>query len=314
MGFNRNPFRHITYASADLARVRTTTEMTIADRALTVIAGPRGVGKTHAVTAALPNGAQIVRVLAPDKERLRVGAIEDAMIYDLAPSESPKRSKEGRARQVRRILGEAAQRGPVVVVIEEAHALHSATLRSLKRLRELAWMGKSPLFSCLLIGQRDMLSGAGLDELKLRSDVIWCSGLSAAEAEDYARNTVGRVFEDDAVTAVANAQAARNYLELQAALVAAMGHAAAEGRRVVQLHDVYQAIGAGLRELAKALGVTQAEIARQTGLSPTQVTRVLSNEREQPEHRAAIADVLERYRPGAKAAAAEPAPRQAAAS
>jgi len=68
-------------------------------------------------------------------------------------------------------------------------------------------------------------------------------GLSANEARQYVEDTVGSVFEDAAVDALAG-RGIRNYLDMQEAVIRVMGRAWAEGRDKVQKEDVDAVFGA----------------------------------------------------------------------
>jgi len=170
------------------------------------------------------------------------------MILELS-DEKPKRGKGIRLRQLRKILGEATMSQRVVVVIEEGHALHRMTLRALKRLRELSWMGKSELFSIILIGQSDPMQKAGVSEVRLRSDSLHMQGLMWDEVDGYIRDTVGQVFEEGAIKAIIQLPESRNYLDLQHLLVRLMGQTLAEGRKTVTAEDVREVLGIKTRKM-----------------------------------------------------------------
>jgi type II secretory pathway predicted ATPase ExeA len=298
----------LCHKTGDLEKVSITVNGAIANKSFASIIGPRGVGKSSAVAGALPTNAQVVLPLTLDRERLRIGAIEDAIVYDLS-SESPKRSAEARTRQIRPILGEAAKKGPVVLVIEEAHRMHSSTIRALKSLAELKWMGRGPLLSIVLIGQKDPLAMPSMEEVALRANKgrLVMAGLSGAEAMAYIRATVGGVWSDEAITAIATSKMARNFLDLQDALIMAMDQALAEGRKNVELSDVFHATGVGLKEMLEKAGIAQAEIARSIGKSASETHRIITGERENPEAKERIRRLLEERAGKGKAASAEPA-------
>lgn len=295
------------FNSRDTENVGIALKGAINNKGIASVIGPRGVGKSSAVAAALPGHAKIVTPLAPDRERLRIGAVLDAIIYDLS-KESPKQSAEARTRQVRPILGEAGREGPVVLVIEESHRIHHSTLRALKSLSELKWMGRGPLLSIVLIGQKDPLALPSLEEVELRAKKgrVVMAGLSEAEATDYIKSTVGAAWEPDAVAAVAATKAARNYLDLQDALIAAMDQALAEGRKRVELSDVFHATGEGLKEMLRQSGLSLAEVGKAVGKSKSEVSRIVDGERENPEAKARIQKLLAE-RAGKPAQAEEPA-------
>jgi type II secretory pathway predicted ATPase ExeA len=306
--FSKNPFPSARLDSVDLDNVKTCVEMALEEKGLLSIIGPRGAGKSKSIALALPPNAQIVQPLTADRERMRIGAIEDSIVYDLS-KDAPRRSAEARSRQIRPILGEAAQRGPVVLIIEEAHRLHHQTLRALKSLHELKWLGRGPLLTILLIGQKDPLALPSLEEVAKRCNRVKMSGLSEREATSYIEGTVGRVWTQEAASALAANQAARNYLDLQEAIFGAMDQALSEGRKTVELSDVYHATGGGLKEMAEQLGVTLKEIGNAIGKDKRQAQRIMSGERNDPEARERIKALLDNKRLGGKGEA-EPAREQ----
>lgn len=237
-GFKRDPFAGFRMDTADGSRVRRLVDMAVAGNLMVSLVGERGAGKTESINAGLKQArCRIVRPLSADRNRLIISDVEQAMIYDLS-DEIPKRTKEVRIRQLRPILGNAGRSAPVAVVIEEAHRVHPLTLRALKVLRELEWMGKANLFSVILIGQSDPLGRPGMSEVSLRADVVRMMGLSSGEAADYLRQTVGGVCDEDALAAMATTG---NYLDLQATAITAMARALADGRRTVTAADASDA-------------------------------------------------------------------------
>ncbi|MBE0598973.1 MAG: AAA family ATPase [Desulfuromonadales bacterium] len=237
-GYNRDPFEGTWMETADQARLKRVLAMSVQSRGMVAVAGDRGIGKTEAVRTALDAmNAKLVMVRPADKERLLISDIEQEMIFALS-DEHPRRGKVIRTQQLRRVLGEASRKNEVVLVIEEAHRLHSQTLRSLKTLRELDWMGKTKLFSVVLVGQSNPTNKAGLAEVRLRSDCIQLQGLSSQEAASYVRGTVGAVFAETALFEVLRQPRISNFLDLQHLLITAMGRALAAGREKVEPQDL----------------------------------------------------------------------------
>ncbi|MCX8015329.1 MAG: AAA family ATPase [candidate division WOR-3 bacterium] len=101
------------------------------------IIGEIGIGKTIATIDALAQfeelGHNIIWCRQLDKENLKIGIIVSAMIRHF--SELPRKDIDARTEQLRRLLGNAyANDQKTILVIDESHALHHSTLRSLKRL------------------------------------------------------------------------------------------------------------------------------------------------------------------------------------
>lgn len=237
-GFDRNPFRGQVMETADMARVRRILKMAVADRALISIVGDRGIGKSVAVIETLKQMQTLtVKTWAVDKKRLLISDIEYALLHDLT-EEPPKRMKEVRSLQLRRVLGENSRNRDIVLVIEEAHTMHHMTLRALKALRELAWAGQKELLSVVLIGQSDAMSRAGLSEVRLRSDTVRMGGLTPAECTRYTGDTLGEIVHPEAREKIAAIPECRNYLDLQSLLIRAMAQAMAAGRSEVLPEDI----------------------------------------------------------------------------
>ena len=237
-GFKRDPFKAVDFETADRARIRRIVSMAVADNAMLAVVGMRGMGKTRSAVDAIRRlGLQPVVIDFPDQGRLLIGDIERTLVMELS-DETPRRSKDARKPQLRRILGEASRQRKIVVVIEEAHRIHPMTLRALKTLRTLDWMGQQELFTVVLLGQSDPLHKRGVSEVRLRADSVQMQGLTAKEAGDYIRAAVGGIFKEKAVAAVTRLAGCRNFLELQSILVRLMGRAMVEGRSKVDKADV----------------------------------------------------------------------------
>ena len=251
LGYKRDPFFGAQYRTGDMVRTERILTMAVESRAMVGIVGERGIGKSEAVKAALKKMAvRIVPVERLDKEGLTIGDIRAAMILDLS-AENMKRGGETSSRQLRRIVGEAANKTPkqpIVVMIEEAQRIKPNTLRSLKSLREMEWLGERELFTIVLVAQSNPMNRPGVSEVGLRSDIVRMQGLSADEAAGYVAVTIGKHFEEPALSALSDLPAARNYLELQALCVQLLNIALADGRDQVNVQDVKQIAGAAQAE------------------------------------------------------------------
>jgi len=245
LGYKADPLSKARFETSDGMRVRRILTMAVESRAMVSIIGERGIGKTEAINTALDRiGVKRVNVERAQRERLTIADIETAIILDLS-DESPKRSGETRSRQLRRIVGEASRKQRVVVCIEEAQRLHSSTLRSLKTLREIEWMGERELFTVVLIGQSDPMNRAGVSEVRLRTDCVRMQGLTIGEAGGYVNQTTGKHFDPAAIDALAELPQARNYLELQGVVVDLLSHALTDGREIVSADDVRALFASG---------------------------------------------------------------------
>ncbi|OPY17089.1 MAG: hypothetical protein A4E74_01532 [Syntrophus sp. PtaB.Bin075] len=90
-----------------------------------------------------------------DKTRVNAASICDAIIMDLS-EQRPRMKLEDKTRQVHRLLLERAKQGfRSVLIIEEAHDLHTNTLKYLKRFYELE-DGYRKLLGIILVGQVEL--------------------------------------------------------------------------------------------------------------------------------------------------------------
>ncbi len=234
LGLAADPWAGFHLDTADAARTALLVEAAAEARLFVSVLGARGSGKTHAVRRALrrvPN-VRVVEPLRLRRECLHIGDIELAIVRELPPNDRPRRSGEARSVQVRRLLGQGAQKSRIVLVIDDAHVLHHATLRALKRLRELAWLGVSPLLGIVLVGQADRAEAVA--EVGLRSDRLWLGGLlpedAAAALERALNRQSGRkIMAPDAILSLAASPRARNWLDLAALVDDCLAETAARG-------------------------------------------------------------------------------------
>ena len=112
------------------------------------LVGPVGSGKTIVLKRVMekmdpkrdPSFA-VSSLRCLDKEEATSYSIMEALIKDFS-SETPLRSREGRARQIGSLLVKMVNnRQKPVLIIDEAHALNYRTLRALKRLFDETEMG-----------------------------------------------------------------------------------------------------------------------------------------------------------------------------
>ncbi|MDD2468855.1 MAG: AAA family ATPase [Desulfobulbus sp.] len=237
--FSNDPFKQVGLKSRDHLKIEKVVGLAVKSHSMVAVIGERGIGKSSAVRSALGKlkNIKLVTPMANDIQKLHIGDIEQALILDLS-SEKPKRGREIRARQLRRILGEASTKNDVVLVIEEAHHLHGMTLRAIKRTREMIWMGKTELFSVILIGQSDPMNKPGVSEVKLRADAVQMNGLSSDEVDDFVSRAMNSAVASDAVKRISGLPGCHNFEDLKDMLFRLMEHALVSGRRQVLLEDV----------------------------------------------------------------------------
>lgn len=297
-GYSKDPFKGFRMETADSLRLKRLLKMAIESKAMVSVVASWGFGKTSALEIAFREmDAHVCRLITPDKERVVVSDIEKALILGLS-NESCKRTKEVRARQIRRILGEASREKPVILILEEAHRMHGQTLRALKTFREMEWMGQTPLFTVVMIGQYDPMRKKYVDEVRLRSDTVHMKGLTDSEVREYIKNTVGKSFEADAIEAVSRLSGTRNYLDLQEILLALMGKAIELGQKTVSPVEVFELYGGGVKEVMRRVNMSSPEMSVATGIPKSTLSMIL-NEKQgtmaddtYSEHRRKVVDVL----------------------
>lgn len=197
------------FLAADQRYVREALYQTARHGGFVAIVGESGSGKTvlrrdleeRIVRESLP--IRIIKPRSIDKRTLSARAICEAIVDDLRPGETPRRSLEALARQVERILIDSAKADRVhALIIEEAHDLSIAALKYLKRFWEIE-LGFRKLLAIVLIGQPELRHL--LDEQRhpeAREVIRRCEVVSLLPLDDaldaYLRLKFGRVGKDAA--------------------------------------------------------------------------------------------------------------------
>jgi type II secretory pathway predicted ATPase ExeA len=204
------------FTSPDIRRVREYLWATAMHGGLVAVIGESGSGKS---TLRYDLHDRIAREDAPiiviepyvlgmaendlQGKTLKASAIIDSIISTLAPHESPRRSMETKSRQMHRILRDSHRAGfKHCLIIEEAHALSTATLKHLKRFFELK-DGFKNLLSIILIGQTELKIKLSERSPEVREVVQRCEVVELppldAQLESYLAfkfNRVGMAMDD----------------------------------------------------------------------------------------------------------------------
>lgn len=131
---------------------------------------------------------------------LKAASIADAIITAVAPNEKPKASMEAKSQQLHRVLKASRRSGFAhCLIIEEAHGLHTQTLKHLKRFLELE-DGFKKLLSIVLIGQTELKTklcerSPEVREVVQRCELVELTPLDA-QLDEYLRFKFARVGAD----------------------------------------------------------------------------------------------------------------------
>jgi type II secretory pathway predicted ATPase ExeA len=216
-GFTRLPFgrdlapsmlhRHAAHAEA-VARIT----WTVSERALGVITGEVGAGKTVAVRAALAGLDQARHVIIYlGNPSVGTRGIHFAVVTALG--QQPRFHTAALIPQAAEALAtEHAERGRTpVLVLDEAHLLSHPQLEAIRMMTNQDMDSRSP-FACLLIGQPTLRRRIKLGELAALDQRIavryQMTGMALDETASYIKhhlNLAGRsdpLFSDDAITLV----------------------------------------------------------------------------------------------------------------
>lgn len=144
---------------------------------------------------------------------LKSGQIAETIISALDPNASPKRTPHARFKQLHDLLKASYKSGNThVLIIEEAHSLPIATLKHLKRFRELK-DGFARLLGVVLIGQPELKIKLSAHNPEVREVVQRCEVVELEpldrHLQDYITHKITRVggsatamFEADAFDAI----------------------------------------------------------------------------------------------------------------
>lgn len=169
-----DPFRDPTthedvFLNSEIRYVRESMYQVARHGGFLAVIGESGAGKStlrEELVSRLQREEQAVIVVEPyvlameakDKvgKTLRSHHIAESIMSSISPLAKPMSSPEARFRQLHHALRDSARAGHShVLLIEEAHCLPLATLKHLKRFRELK-DGLRPLLSIILLGQPEL--------------------------------------------------------------------------------------------------------------------------------------------------------------
>lgn len=213
-GLVRDPFDNLRsaddmYFSGDIRYIRESMYQTARHDGFLAVVGESGAGKStlrRDLAHRLRNEPVItidpfvVGMEANDVKgkTLKATHIAEAIMYAVAPLETPKSSPEARFRQVHTCLKNSFAAGNRhVVIIEEAHSIPTQTLNHLKRMRDQFEDGFDKLLSIILIGQPELLiklspRNADVREVAQRVEIAILQPIPKGDVEQHLAFRVGR--------------------------------------------------------------------------------------------------------------------------
>lgn len=211
----RDPFEDLQsaddmYVSPDIRYIREAMYQVARHDGFLAVIGESGAGKStlrrDLINRLRSEGAPVL-VIEPyviamedrgDKGKaLKTPHIAEAIVDTVTPLERPKSNPEARFRQMHRALKNSYESGyRHVLIIEEAHCLPIATLKHLKRLRELE-TGFTKLLSIILIGQSELMvklseRNAEVREVVQRIEIAELLPVTANKLEEFLAFRLGR--------------------------------------------------------------------------------------------------------------------------
>jgi type II secretory pathway predicted ATPase ExeA len=311
-GLRKHPFGNIetaddVFESTEMQRIMDHLAEAVEEGGIYSVTGERGIGKTTAKNEILAyfheHGDRFAYSVleAMNLSDVTMATILTAIITDLS-NERPRVNNEQRARQVRRILGELADRKKIVLVIDEAQRLRIPTLEHLKMLTEMKWGFRSKLISVVLIGQPELNYRLSRDEgLLMRVTQFHMRGMTPDEVLQYidlrcrtAGGDMRNIFSDDTLTYIAENQ--HSPLHINHVCSTTMRMCRRTGERKVTLTMVYESGGIrSPREILRDNKISVKEFSKRIHMHDKFVTRMLNGETEgcSPEQQ-------ERFRNGLK--------------
>lgn len=197
------------YFSGDIRYIRESMYQTARHDGFLAVVGESGAGKStlrrdlsHRLRSepVITIDPFVVGMEATDTKgkTLKATHIAEAIMYAVAPLETPKSSPEARFRQVHTCLKNSFAAGNRhVVIIEEAHSIPTQTLNHLKRMRDQFEDGFDKLLSIILIGQPELLKklsprNADVREVAQRVEIAILQPIPKGDVEQHLAFRAGR--------------------------------------------------------------------------------------------------------------------------
>jgi type II secretory pathway predicted ATPase ExeA len=236
------------------------------------------------------NKVTVSKSLSVDKDRATLPTLIAALFYDLSPEKDPRIPTQGEKRE--RELRDLVRKGkkPVVLIVDEAHDLHSKTLTGLKRLREVVMDGGGML-SIVLAGHpklRNDLRRPTMEEIGHRFTALAFDGMAGYQ-RDYILwllrhcvtedTAVSSLIEDEAIDLLA--ARLKTPLQIEQYLTLAFEETFRVGERTVTTTVVETVMSRQMDELEPRLtryGYDVKSLAEQFHTKPSEIRSFLQGQ------------------------------------
>lgn len=231
-------------------------------------------------------GHVIIYLKMLDDTRVTIGQIMNAMIVELSDgSERPYRDTFAKKMQLAKLLGikvKGAEKRKVTVVIEQSQHLHGNTIRALKELRELSFLGETELFGVVLIGHKSLRGKilalpdvADRVEFEILTEEYGWMNLECRK--EYLKARFGKLLSDNMREQIALVY--KTPLQMDRFVYDKMKEVFLRGDAKFKEEDFMLE----LKEIVKMHGLSYQRIADAIGYGKTTVARVINGEYDNPE-------------------------------
>ncbi len=287
-GLKKNPFDAAgDFEGRNYLQVIEFAQTILESRGLGAIAGPVGCGKTRAISAfcaeylddegrSIEPSVRILKTLAPYTLHLTAQSLVHKLIQEFAPERSVPTPLELKMLRLQAALGPEGIKNKVLVIIDEAHDLRPDTLKAIKTLRELSWLGKAPLFGVLLVGEPFLAQKIrNIKKVSLRCETLTLEEPASAEIKAYIEHCGVKRFLTPAALEF-TARASDSYLRARGLIESGLNKIFWAGRNKIELDDLLGCLGNSLKPLVEAVGAEASELAECTGIAAKNVAAALN--------------------------------------
>ncbi len=272
---------------AAFRRVAASISGAMADGLMLALIGGPGSGKKTLLRYCMqrqPERDINVYIQVMDDTRIRIAQIIAQMITDISDgAEKPRRDAYGKKGQLARLLYFATEAGRGVhLIIEQGQHLHHATIRAIKELHELSFLGKTEMFSVVmsghrklrgtLLGMKDVAQRVELEELS--EDNGW---MGASGRADYLRGRFGDLLNETMRENIASY--CRTPLQMDSLVYGKMKDVYLRGDNAFKESDFLL----DLKGAVEKNGIKYPDICRVSGYQKSTVSQVLNGNYDRPE-------------------------------